>query len=980
LNNTFWRLNGNTGPGHFLGTTDNQPLEFRVEGKPALRLEPFGPGVNIVGGDSSNSVSSGIIGAGILSGGQFNLANRVEGSYSAIGGGWGNTNSGVSSFLGGGVRNVIEGGSFAHGNFIGAGHQNLIGSNASRSVIAGGLLNSIHQDSSYGLIGGGQANAISSGANHAVIAGGSYNTNRGGGGFIGGGIANRAENFDAIVVGGAANVNAGFRAFIGGGEGNSISNGGSYATIGGGIGGINVGYAATIAGGYFNTVTSNSAAIGGGGFNFASGVNSVVAGGSYNRNTGQNAVIGGGERNAIFDSGTYSTIGGGARNVIQTNTFSSTIGGGYENIINIGAFNSIIGGGYTNIIETNAIASTIAGGTFNVVGSSTLLGTISGGTGNKNSGSYATIGGGVGNVISNSGFYATIPGGYANVAAGTVSFAAGYSAKALHYGSFVWNDALGPGFASTADNQFSVRASGGVRFVTGGTGMTLDGVNVLSGIVPSASLSGTYSEAVVFNNSANNFTGNGANLTALNASQLTSGTVPDARLSANVSLLGSSITSGEIADGTIAAADVDAASFNTTFWRTAGNAGTTPGTHFLGTTDNQPLELKVNNQRGLRLEPTAFTDTVNVIGGSARNFVGAGFVGATIGGGGAGNYFGYVYTNRVETDFGTVSGGRANTIQSDAHDATIGGGQENAIQSGSINATVGGGGGNIIQSGGSFTTIGGGLFNLIQSNAIAATIPGGQANSAASYGFAAGRRAKANHTGAFVWADSTDADFASTTANQFAVRATGGVVLSDNTPNISFGTQTRQMLNLLDDRYAIGVQKSTVYFRTDDDSRDNGFAWFRGGRHSDDPQDSGGGGTLMTLTSDGLTVNGVFVSLSDRNRKENFASVNPRDVLAKVMALPITQWNFKGDSATPHVGPMAQDFHAAFGLGTDDKHIATVDADGVALAAIQGLNQKLEEAVQKKDAELQALKQTVMELKAAFNRLDRASRATAVGR
>jgi len=69
--------------------------------------------------------------------------------------------------------------------------------------------------------------------------------------------------------------------------------------------------------------------------------------------------------------------------------------------------------------------------------------------------------------------------------------------------------------------------------------------------------------------------------------------------------------------------------------------------------------------------------------------------------------------------------------------------------------------------------------------------------------------------------------------------------------------------------------------------------------------------------------------------------------------LPLTTWNFKVDSATKHLGPMAQDFYAAFGVGPDDKHIATVDADGVALAAIQGLNQKLEQ----KETEVRELKQ-----------------------
>jgi len=88
-------------------------------------------------------------------------------------------------------------------------------------------------------------------------------------------------------------------------------------------------------------------------------------------------------------------------------------------------------------------------------------------------------------------------------------------------------------------------------------------------------------------------------------------------------------------------------------------------------------------------------------------------------------------------------------------------------------------------------------------------------------------------------------------------------------------------------------------------------------------------------------------------------------VLAKVAALPLTEWNFKTDAAgIRHIGPMAQDFQATFQLnGTDDKHICVVDESGVALAAIQGLNQKLEQQTKEKDAEIQALKQTVAELK-----------------
>ena len=108
----------------------------------------------------------------------------------------------------------------------------------------------------------------------------------------------------------------------------------------------------------------------------------------------------------------------------------------------------------------------------------------------------------------------------------------------------------------------------------------------------------------------------------------------------------------------------------------------------------------------------------------------------------------------------------------------------------------------------------------------------------------------------------------------------------------------------------------------------------------------------------------AFNPTSDRNAKENFAPVSSRDVLEKVAGLSISRWNFKGDTATPHVGPMAQDFHAAFGLGTDERHIATVDADGVALAAIQGLNQKLADELKRRDAEN-------AELKARLDKLER---------
>lgn len=80
---------------------------------------------------------------------------------------------------------------------------------------------------------------------------------------------------------------------------------------------------------------------------------------------------------------------------------------------------------------------------------------------------------------------------------------------------------------------------------------------------------------------------------------------------------------------------------------------------------------------------------------------------------------------------------------------------------------------------------------------------------------------------------------------------------------------------------------------------------------------------------------------SDRAAKEAFAPVDPATILQGVTRLPIETWQYKGQ-ATRHIGPMAQDFMAAFGTGRDDRHINLIDANGVALAAIQALTQRIE--------------------------------------
>ena len=107
-----------------------------------------------------------------------------------------------------------------------------------------------------------------------------------------------------------------------------------------------------------------------------------------------------------------------------------------------------------------------------------------------------------------------------------------------------------------------------------------------------------------------------------------------------------------------------------------------------------------------------------------------------------------------------------------------------------------------------------------------------------------------------------------------------------------------------------------------------------------------------------LTNGGVWTNASDRNKKENFTNLNGNDILKKIASLPITQWRYIGTNEY-HIGPMAQDFMQAFNVGYDDKSISTIDASGVALTAIKGLN----EIVQEKDAKINRLEKELNAIK-----------------
>jgi hypothetical protein len=267
---------------------------------------------------------------------------------------------------------------------------------------------------------------------------------------------------------------------------------------------------------------------------------------------------------------------------------------------------------------------------------------------------------------------------------------------------------------------------------------------------------------------------------AFKASSIQDGGITTNSLAANAvtgaKILDGTITGADIANGSITAAKFAANTFNPVAWLLGGNSGVING--FLGTTDNQPLVFKVNSHQAMRYQfvTNSVEHSINVLGGSEVNSIAAGVIGATIAGGGELDTFdSSVFPNRVLADFGTIGGGFSNTT---GLFSTVSGGHDNNA-SGDGAAIVGGEGNT---ASGGVAAVGGGTGNV--ASGFGSIIAGGVQNVASGdYSFAAGRRAKAIHQGAFVWGDSTDLNFVSTAPNQFLIRALGGVGINTSDPS-----------------------------------------------------------------------------------------------------------------------------------------------------------------------------------------------------
>ncbi len=585
---------------------------------------------------------------------------------------------------------------------------------------------------------------------------------------------------------------------------------------------------------------------------------------------------------------------------------------------------NVIGGYEENSVTAGVVGATIAGGGADTTGGNTVLnrvtdnyGTVSGGWGNQagddagttSDKKFATVGGGRYNTA---GGYISVVGGGGNniadnyaatVAGGVYNTASGDTATVGGGGDNVASGieaTVGGGGGNTASGT-DATVSGGYGNEAAGTGATVGGggrnetgTGSNRALATASTIAGGYGNVIPTTASYAAIGGGRDNEAAGAGAAVGGGGYDGTNFGGNRALAPASTIAGGI--GNVITTTASYAAVSGGYGNEAAGAGAAvggggyDGTNFGG---NRALASASTIAGGMNNYITS-TASYATVGGGHNNT--ANSPNATVSGGlnntasGPNATVGGGYNNTAAGQYTTVGGGWDNT--NNGNYATVSGGRSNTA--GGWNATVGGGhsntasGDQAIVSGGAYNTassyyatVGGGYNNT--ASGWYATVPGGAYNTASGdYSFAAGRRAQANADGCFVWADSTDADVSCNNDDRTIFRSSGG-----------FYIYTRSDLS------------SGVYVPA-------------------------GGGAWSTV--------------SDRELKENFAQVDEQELLARLAEIPITTWNYKSqDDAIRHIGPMAQDFYAAFGVGEDDRHISTIDADGVALAAIQGLYRQSQE-------------------------------------
>jgi hypothetical protein len=643
-----------------------------------------------------------------------------------------------------------------------------------------------------------------------------------------------------------------------------------------------------------------------------SSANSLVAG-----ITG--ATISGGGSLSGFNnsvSGNFGTVSGGYSNSAR---FGASVGGGAGN--NASGNYAVIGGGNSN--GSDGASSTVAGGASNrATGSESFVG---GGSSNTVSGSNSSIVGGKGGKVT--GNNSILGNGGFNIGSTCFNFISTVTpnpsdgqcfneinANASFLGSGIANVIAATAIESGIVGGSANRIAGAKGFIGGGV---LNSIEELNGATPPTAIT---SSVIV---------GGRTNIVRNSSAAIVAGTNNVA--SGNRSFIGGG-------DGNLASGDRAVIVGGGTNYIPV--AGATDGC-FNFVNPNPVLDgTCVNRAQGRRNFIGAGTgnETNNnesvAVGGLSNRATGLGSI--VVGG----------IANTASGDRAIVVGGGSTSVNTCYNRATgLSDGPCQNVASGQ-RSTIVGGAGNVVSGADAFVGAGvtntvsglravvaGGLNNL--ASGLESSVIGGRTNVASgAFSFAGGRNAKTEtidatpvvHHGAFVWADSQDdgavagstgQPFRSSAGAQFAVRARGGVVFKTDNTTI-----------------AANAGDATA-----------GCALLPGGSAS-------------------------WSCSSDRNLKDGIKAISPKDVLSKVVNLPLSTWQFKGTSRR-HLSPMAQDFWAAFGFGEDDRHITASDVSGVALAAVQGVNQKMNDelaSLKAKNVQLQRSNEAMMRELAAIKK------------
>jgi len=288
-------------------------------------------------------------------------------------------------------------------------------------------------------------------------------------------------------------------------------------------------------------------------------------------------------------------------------------------------------------------------------------------------------------------------------------------------------------------------------------------------------------------------------------------------------------------------------------------------------------------------------------------------------------------SNKITESHSTISGGQSNQIMS-AY-STISGGVHNKVSE--AFSTISGGENNQIFS--QYSTVSGGLNN--EANNSVSTVSGGQSNQASGYlsTVGGGILNKSKGTASFSVGSENLASGVGSLSMGYKNIASGGHSTAIGYKNTASASYTTALGNTVEAKHlgamVLGDGQTGLRESTFDNSLS---AFFNGGYFFHTAGDITG--------STGVSINaggGAWNTMSDKNKKENFKTVDKQEILDKLVAMPVDSWNYKTQNKNiTHIGPYAQDFNKAYGLGDGKLSISTIDSNGIALVSVQALAER----------------------------------------